>query len=100
MQSTNYLNGKKQVRPPIQAKTDPRNKQKNTTFFRITVPAGSDVKSFLKAFRRIFDIVTEVDRNAIILPKPGTSDDLAAISNPESVTTSKHLEGFQRKVSG
>ena len=93
-QSTNYLNGKKQVRPPKQAKTDPKNKQKNTTFFCITVTAGPDVKSFLKAFRRIFDIVTEVDKKAIILPKPDSPDGVAAITNPETVTTSRHLSRF------
>ena len=57
-------------------------------------PACADVRAFLKAFRRIFDIVTDVDRNAIILPKPGTPDKIAAITNPETVTTSKYLGRF------
>ena len=82
---SDHLNKPKQTQK-INEKTQP--------FFRITVPAGPDVKAFLKAFRRIFDIVIEVDKKAIILPKPGSPDEIAAITNPESVTTSKYLGRF------
>ena len=46
--STNYLNGKKEVRPPKKVKTDPKNKRSNSTFFRVTIPPLSETKDFLK----------------------------------------------------
>ena len=95
--STNYLTGKKEVRPPKQAKIDPKNKQSNSTFFRFTIPAAPDVKSFLKAFRRIFSIVIEVDKKAIILPKPGSPNNIDAITNPENVASTRHLGHFTAK---
>ena len=88
---------KKRSDPPKQAKIDPKNKQNNTTFFRFTIPAAPDVKSFLKTFRRIFNIVIEVDKKAIILPKPGSSNDIVAITNPKNVTTSRYLGRFTAK---
>ena len=94
LSSTNFLNGKKEVRPPKKVKTDPKSKQSNLTYFRFTIPPVADVKSFLKVFKRTFSVVTKIDRKAIILPKPGSSDNIFAISDPDSLGSAPHLGRF------
>ena len=82
MESRRCQPTKKEVQPPKQAKINPKNKRSNSTFFRFTIPPAPDVKFFLKTFRRIFNIIIEVDKKAIILPKPGSPDNIGAITNP------------------
>ena len=57
----------------------------------MTIPPLSEIKGFLKAFKKTFSVLSEVDRKLIILPKPGSSDNISAITNPENLGSVSQL---------